>query len=81
MDKGITQFQSLSRAEAIQMCEHVAKAILHAYEAGFNVAANNYDSPLDDLFIAHRDALDSLGFGHIAIGGALSVLIPSDRSS
>jgi hypothetical protein len=74
MDTGIIQFQSLSRCEAAQLCEAVTSTILNAYQAGFNVAANNFDKDLDDLFEAHRDALKAIGFGHIPLNEALSMI-------
>jgi len=74
MDKGIIQFQSLSRCEAAQICSAVKRTIIDAYEAGFNVAANNYDKSIDDLFAAHLKALDDLGFGYISMADAASML-------
>ncbi|MDA3807261.1 MAG: hypothetical protein PF440_05025 [Thiomicrorhabdus sp.] len=74
MDTGIIQFQSLSRCEAAQLCEAVTSTILSAYQAGFNVVANNYDKDLECLFMAHREALEAIGFGHIPISDALSMI-------
>lgn len=74
MDKGIIQFQSLSRCEAEQMCHAITNTILNAYITGLNVVANNYDKPLDDLFTAHRDALIDLGFSNISFKEAISMI-------
>ena len=56
------------------MCEHVSGAILHAYRVGFNLAVNNHDKPLDALVIAHRDALEAIGFGHISFADAMQMI-------
>jgi len=74
MDKGIAQFQSLSRCEATQVQTEVARAILHAYEVGFNLAVGYHDKPLDDLMTAHRDTLESIGFGHISFTDAMRLI-------
>ena len=74
MDKGIAQFQSLSRCEATQMRAEVAMTILHAYEVGFNLAVDYHDKPLDDLMISHRAALEAIGFGHISFADAMRMI-------
>ena len=74
MENGIAQFQSLSRCEAARMCVAVTSSILNAYEAGFNVAVSNYDKSLDDLFVAHRAALEAIGFGHISFADAMRLI-------
>jgi len=77
MEKGIAQFQSLSRCEAARICAAVTSSILFAYETGFNVAANNHDKPLDELIVAHREGLEAIGFGHISLADAVEMLHPA----
>ena len=73
-EKGIIQFQSLSRCEASQMCDDISHTILHAYATGMNVVVSNYDKPFSDLFMAHRDALNDLGFGNMPFSLAMEMI-------
>jgi hypothetical protein len=69
-----TMFQSLSRVEAIQVHNKMSEDILHAFEVGANLILQNYDVPLEELFVAYRKALKEIGFGHIPIGDAMKML-------
>jgi hypothetical protein len=67
-------FQSLSRAEAIQMHKLVGDEILKAFEVGMNMMLQNYDEPFDVLFEEFKKALAEIGFENLPISQAAGML-------
>ena len=62
MNEPHIEFQSLSRAEAIDMHKKFGQAVIHAYKVGLYVASVAEGMPIHALLSANKTALDELGF-------------------